>query len=86
MKFLGLKGVKLLGFLFRLMSPIGMLSLPRMSTMTLFPVELLSPESIILATLTVLVNIPVRVTLPRLAAVLSMSSILLIGRPPLAMW
>lgn len=80
---LGLKGVRLLGFLFSFISPIGMFSLPRMVIMTFFPVALLSPARIILAILMILSKIWVRVRLPRLAAVLSMSSILLIGfRPP----
>lgn len=85
MKVVGLKGVRLLGFLLRLISPIGILSLCRMVMMTLFPVALLSPSSMTLAMLMILENMCVRARLPRFAAVLSISRILLIGLRPLTM-
>lgn len=84
--FLVANGVRLLMFLFRLMNPIGMLSLCRIRMMTLFPVELLSPSSMTLARLAILLNMCVRMRLPRLAAVLSRSRYLAMGVPPLTMW
>lgn len=73
---LGLNPRRLLTALFMLTHPIGILSLVRTVIVTFFPVALLTPASITLETPVILENLPVRISVPRLAAVLSIISAL----------
>lgn len=88
MKVVGLKGCRLLSDLLTLMKCIGRLNLWVKVNSMLFPVSLLSPAMMSLAMLVILWNRCIRSTVPRLAALLTIRSILrgVSGLIPVTMW